>query len=929
VLDSEELRWTDPNDAPEEEGTLVGGSIDAAEALADFDAGAKLGRYVVLSHMGTGGMGVVYAAYDPELDRRIALKLMHQRGDDEEQAQRASQRMLAEAKAMAQLSHPNVITVHDVGTIDGRVFIAMEFVEGKPLSQWMREPGRDWRELLDMFIRAGRGLEAAHAAGLVHRDFKPDNVLVGADGRVRVLDFGLARRIDGVREPGERRDREAGTPAYMSPEQHLGKPSDHRADQFSFCVALYEALYGSLPFSAKTRLELALAVTDGRVGPAPKRASVPNWVRWALLRGLDPDPDGRWDDMASLLEALSHDPYHKVRRAGAGAVAVVVALALLLFVIKVGLARTGGEAPSPRQCTSADERVAAVWNQDRAASVRRAIAEVDDPRAAELVDQIEAGLAGWAAGWAEMHRDTCEASRAGAQSDTMLDRRMLCLDRRLAEFDELVAVVTGAEALARAREVLRVLPALSSCEAAVIEAGGDLGAELDEHERAVVVALQHDLFRASTGVMTGAFAEAKALAEAGAAQARELGNQGLLADASLILAKLAIAQGDPGSAAPLLEDAELAAERAGADRVRSEVLIALARVELELGNTTMAARRAREARAVLDRVGAEELSHAVLDGVVARISVAVGDLDEAEGRARAALTRVEALEPAPVEAAELHRTLGIVLRELGRHAEARVEFEEAIVAWTGHYGGEQHPSIAGARFELALVDRREGRLEAALSGYAAALAIYEQVFGANSLEVGRASEAMAGVLAELPRHREALRRYQQARSVFRANLRSEASDDPVALALARALDGEALVRQQMAQPEEAVSLHRQALTILERVASPRPELALERARVQVHLAEILDSLGRGAEAREGIEQAIVVLAASGEPQRSSLARARAVAARAWAAGDHSGDRGDLERARSHARDARRTLVELGEQQAVEALDGWLEELGGA
>ncbi|HVH98558.1 MAG TPA: serine/threonine-protein kinase [Enhygromyxa sp.] len=920
-MDSEELRWTEPNDAPEE-GTLVAGLIDPSDHVADFDTGAKLGRYVVLSHMGTGGMGVVYAAYDPELDRRIALKLMHPSrtrdgGGDPEASARASRRMLAEAKAMAQLSHPNVITVHDVGTIEDRVFIAMEFVEGVPLSEWMRTPGRaaDWREVLDVFIRAGRGLEAAHAVGLVHRDFKPDNVLVGADGRVRVLDFGLARRFDGTREPLDRRDREAGTPAYMSPEQHLGKPLDHRADQFSFCVALYEALYGELPFAAKTRLELALAVTDGRVGPAPKGASVPNWVRWALLRGLDPDPQGRWPNIAALLEALSRDPYHKLRRWAVGTGAAVVSAAVLTLLVQIGLANGGdGEPSSDRaQCTNAEQRVGEVWNNERRASVRETFARLDEPLAPELAGELERGIDRWSGDWANMHRETCEASVLGEQSDTMLDRRMMCLDRRLAELDELIEVVSDNEAqsFVRAGEVLRKLPELGTCEAAAIEAGRDSGESVSddgELQALVVETIDRDLFRAAGLEMTGSFAEAEALAEGGLVKARALGDRRLIASALLTQAKLARAQGQLGAVAMRLEEALLEAERAGADHLRGEILIALARSEAELGEGAAAARRAREARAVLDRVGASELEYAELDGVTALASIASGELERAEREARAAIGAIASLEPAPIELAELRTTMGVALRELDRFAEARTELAAASALWAEHYG-EQHPIIASVRFERALVDAREGQHDVALLGFAEVLVVFERVFGGNSLEVARVSQAMAVTLGKLGRYEESLRRYQQARAIFRANLSGDAG--PAALALARTLDHEGQIRRELGQLDEALSLHQQALALLGRGTSVR-------ADVLINLGEVLLDLQRDGEAREALAEALELLVRSERAQdQPKLARARFAAARAWSIA------GENERARSLALEARAGVVELGDGDSTKKIDAWL------
>ncbi len=231
----------------------------SAEAL---ERGAAVGRYVILDRIGAGGMGVVYAAYDPELDRRVALKLLR----TDRFAAPGHLRLLREAKALARLTHPNVVAVHDAGTFGDQVFVAMELVEGETLRQWLEAGARSWREVLDRLLAAGRGLAAAHAAGLVHRDFKPENVLLGRDGRVRVVDFGLAKALaDAAEEPaapdsgGELASpltewgAVLGTPAYMAPEQIRGIAADARSDQFSFCVALYEALYGERPFGKGPR----------------------------------------------------------------------------------------------------------------------------------------------------------------------------------------------------------------------------------------------------------------------------------------------------------------------------------------------------------------------------------------------------------------------------------------------------------------------------------------------------------------------------------------------------------------------------------------------------------------------------------------------------------------------------------------------------
>ena len=286
----------------------------------------KVGRYRVEGRIGSGGMGVVYRAHDPELARDVAVKVVNPEAVGETQASLARARLVREARAMARLAHPNVIHVYDVGTVSDGVFIAMELVEGESLAKWLGKGARSWREVLALAIDAGRGLAAAHAAGVVHRDFKPENVLVGTDGRVRVGDFGLAgapAQDTGSYEPtGAESIEEAeidsqslegltrtgallGTPKYMAPEQETGAPANARSDQFSFCVTLYEALYGVPPFEGDTVTKYRRNVRRGEVKPAPPGSPVPAWVHDEIVRGLAGDPAQRHPGLDALLDRLA------------------------------------------------------------------------------------------------------------------------------------------------------------------------------------------------------------------------------------------------------------------------------------------------------------------------------------------------------------------------------------------------------------------------------------------------------------------------------------------------------------------------------------------------------------------------------------------------------------------------------------------------
>ncbi len=283
----------------------------AADALVTGD---RLAEYIIEGKLGQGGAGVVYRARDPDLDRSIAIKLLG--GSMFSVDSSAKARLVREAQAMARLCHPNVVTIYHVGTFRHRVFIAMEHVSGGTLRTWLGEKARSISEILDVWAQAAQGLIAAHANGLVHRDFKPDNVLIGKDGRVRVTDFGLVTSIGADVEGSEASEDTPltvsitvdgsilGTPAYMAPEQHEGLATDARTDQFSFCVSLYEALYGQRPFAGKSYPSLAVAVLTGNVREVPSDTVVPGYLHRILLRGMSTQPSDRFDSMQHLLEAL-------------------------------------------------------------------------------------------------------------------------------------------------------------------------------------------------------------------------------------------------------------------------------------------------------------------------------------------------------------------------------------------------------------------------------------------------------------------------------------------------------------------------------------------------------------------------------------------------------------------------------------------------
>ena len=356
----------------------VGGPSLGAEAVVQ--PGGLVGRYRIRAQIGAGGTGVVYAAIDEALARPVALKLVRVDTNKPGRVERRRTRLIREARALARLCHPNVVAVHEVGAVGVQVFVAMEYVDGPTVGAWLRATPRPWNEILDVFVQAGRGLAAAHAVGIVHRDFKPENLLLGSDGRVRVVDFGLATErpepdddaphertherltpVAGQAKPSgptlapspspsptpsasssriTRHGKVLGTPAYMSPEQSRAEPLDPRSDQYSFCVSLWEALAGERP-------QGPIDPTRASTASSPQLRGLPRSVLAALERGLRVDPDDRYPDMDALLAALAWRDARRRRRVGA-AVAIAGLLGVALGLALAGLA-TGPDQPVPDQ----------------------------------------------------------------------------------------------------------------------------------------------------------------------------------------------------------------------------------------------------------------------------------------------------------------------------------------------------------------------------------------------------------------------------------------------------------------------------------------------------------------------------------------------------------------------------------------------------
>ncbi len=434
---------------------------------------ARIGRFTVLEGLGEGGMGIVYAAYDDQLDRKVAVKVL--RNGTMRKDPQARDRMLREAQAMARVSHQNIVTVHEVGSHEGEIFIAMEFVRGQSLGNWLHSAPRGWRESVAVLVQAGRGLAAAHAAGLIHRDFKPANVLVGSDGVVKVLDFGLARAVDSPLPAAEapaplrmattssldtdltRTGAVLGTPAYMAPEQHLGEPATEKSDQFSFCVSLYEALYGQPPFDATSLLALTYAVTQGKVREPPAGVAVPTALLQIVLRGLSVNPSKRFASMPALLGALERTlerrrvPWFVV----AGVAGMIGAAGFTAASLR----------PGEDTCAAVSGELVGVWDTASAEAARQGLLATKVPFAEDTWARVQTRLDTYARELAEMRVDACRAHAEGRSSMRLFDLRTACLDQRHASLAAFVAILktADAEVVGNAAAASAALPSIAGC----------------------------------------------------------------------------------------------------------------------------------------------------------------------------------------------------------------------------------------------------------------------------------------------------------------------------------------------------------------------------------------------------------------------------------------------------------------------------------
>ncbi len=858
---------------------LAGGELGASRGAAsggpawgaELPRGAELGRHVVLATLGEGAMGRVYLGYDPTLDRRVALKVLRPAGGpsapDRSRA-RASrdERVLREAQALARLAHPNVVAVYEAGRSEAGVYLAMEYVAGATLRAWLAAEARGPRRVCEAFLQAGAGLAAAHAAGLVHRDVKPDNVLVGDDGRVRVTDFGLATfdapagaGVAGADDAGagDAASREAdrprglaGTPAYMAPEQLAGERATPASDQFAFCVALYEALCGVRPFAGRGLAELRAAVERGV--PTRGAGAPPARVAAVLRRGLAARPEGRYPSMAALLDELRAAAAPR-RRALAASVALALGAAALAFAAR--------PSPPADPCAGGDERAAAAWGDARRGELERALRAAGAPAAGAAAARVSAGLDAYARGWRGAYRATCEATAVRhEQSPDVLDARMHCLRQRFDAFDALVdALAVGDLAtLAAAGDAVAGLPPVADCADAVTLVAMDRRPS-EPAAAARLLALERRLADLRAAGLAGHYERARALAAELVPEAVALGHRPTAAGARLLAAANARRAGAYAEAEAEAREALFAAEAGRDDRGAARAWLELVAVAGERGDVAGALASAQHARAAVARVG-----------------------------------------DAPLLSATLHHQRGVALTAAGALDEAGAELERSLALATKELG-EAHVEVARTWSALGNLARARGELERALALHERALAIDERALGEGHPAAARHHHNLGGVLRLLGRRGEALASYRRALELETSGLGARHPATALtrnSLALALLEGGEAAAaRAELAQaldvlgerlhPDRGLVLHnlglaaqfegdhRAALAHFDAAAAAfeqAPGPGRERmAALRASREESLRALGRERRARAGAGGATKGGGAARPPRRADLA----------------------------------------------------------
>ena len=819
----------------------------------------RVGRYVVMEKLGQGGMGVVYVAHDPHLDRRVSLKLIL--GAGEKDVAESHARLQREAQALARLSHPNVVAVHDLGVWEGQVYLVMDLVRGRTLRHWLQEAQRPWREIVRVFLEAGSGLAAAHRAGLIHRDFKPSNVLVDEEGHARVLDFGLARIADGPPSPGApeapplpdeeeespptspsalseaitRTGQVLGTPLYMAPEQHRGGTLDERTDQFSFAVALYEALFGVRPYLARDLREHALRGKTPVLRPGSSGGDVPPKLRQAVLRALSLEPPARYAFMDELLVALRASLVRPARIAAVAAVALAS-----------GLLAGGGAmlVARGRSCEGAGDAFAAGWGPEQRARVRAAFAGTGAPHSAGAAERVEKQLDAYASEWGAAAVDACAAARsAGSPGRELWERRKACLEHLRMNASSLVDVLahTDREALDQAVQAAYGLRRISACASpparlAPAPAGTEALRERASMARALWVA--------------GRVLQGLAVAEPLAKDAAASGSRAVEAEALELLGVLRRAHGDAKGSEDALFRAITAAQAAGDDPGAARVMAQLAK-DVGKGERAGEGRRWMElASAVVEREGSDpDLEAQVLDAR-AWIDYDERKIEDALASAKHVVElRERTLPPDHPDVARGYLTYGTMLNGSGHPARAEGAYRKALPILQRAFGPE-HPQVASVLHGLGTMCKHQARYRDALPLLEQARAMREKLLGPSHPDVAATLNNIGTAEMGLGRYREALGHLEAALRII------EQRQGPDHVNVAITLNNVAAAQARLGKGAEAEANMLRAMEIAVKRYGPEHDLI---STCHLNMALAQQALGEMGPAVASLEKSVAIV----------------------------------------------------------------------
>jgi serine/threonine protein kinase/tetratricopeptide (TPR) repeat protein len=820
-----------------------------------FERGTIVDRYTILERVGKGGMGEVYAAYDSKLDRRVALKLLLSPDEGGES------RLAREAQAMARLSHPNVVAVFDTGVIEGRRFLAMEFVQGSTLRGWLHAAKRTIPEILKVYMQAGRGLAAAHEAGLVHRDFKPDNVLVSPQGAVKVTDFGLvraeedeeARRADVLEKLAARlassgggdsaagkvgadpetmapTDRMAalslpspsssnrsldtpmteagallGTLGYMAPEQYLSEPVNAKTDQFAFAVALWDALYGQKPFEGKGVLELADATVNGRLRVPPRGSSVPTHIHRVLVRALKPEKSDRYPSLQLLLEDLARDPAAQRRKVVTIAAVALATLGVIVQSQRVLASRQG------KLCSAAEPLAHEVWNDAVKRDVEASMVGTGVTFAKDTWTRTEAQLDAYMAKWARMHEETCRATRiAGYQPEPLMTVRMACLEQRRAQVKALTHVLDHADrqTVERAVEASKNLPAVEDCgDVTSLTSVKTLPASPEQ--RAAIEALGREVGELRVRADAGKYKDVTSAAVGLVERVRATGYEPLLADALLVLGDAQDHLGLKTDAATTLREAAYAAEAGRADEVKTRALVLLIGVLADQRKFDEADVTSQFASASSSRLTDPEAYRAELYSANAWVACRAGRYDDSAALFRKAIAVAERNADAkPVRLARMYSRAGGMLGDAGHFDEAFDLLDRADATFVRVLGAD-HPARLAAAVNRGATYLDKGDWAHAVETSDKALVLAARALPPESGTLANLHNNRADALIELKEYDDAIATSHRAVEIGKAVFGPKA----VNTAGFMITYGEALARA--GRSDDAVAAINEVLSILE------------------------------------------------------------------------------------------------------------------